>query len=49
MLQLRETLDLIDKHYAAQYERNNYFAAISKAAFMSLVMDGKEAGSFTMN
>ena len=49
MLQLRETLDLIKKHYATQYERSNYFATISKSVFMNLVMDGKEAGSFTMN
>lgn len=49
MLQLRETLDLIVRHYAAQYERSNYFSAISKGAFMTFVMDGKETGSFTMH
>ena len=49
MLQLRETLDLIEKNYAAQYERSNYFAAISKGAFLNFVMDGKETGSFVMN
>ena len=49
MLQLRETLDLIMKHYGDQYEENEYFAAISKAAFMNFTVDSKEFGSFTLN
>ena len=49
MLQLKETLDLIMKHYKEQYEKNEYFAAISKGAFLNFVMDGKESGSFVMN
>ena len=49
MLQLKETLDLIMKHYKEQYEKNEYFTAISKGAFLNFVMDGKESGSFVMN
>lgn len=49
MLQLRETLDRIMKHYKEQYEENGYFAAISKPVFMNFAVDSKEAGSFTLN
>ena len=49
MLQLQETLELIDENYAAQYERSHFFAAVSKGAFISFVMDGRETGSFTLN
>ena len=49
MLQLKETLDLIMKHYKDQYEEHEYFAAISKAAFLNFALDSKESGSFTLN
>ena len=49
MLQLQETLELIEENYAAQYERSHSFAAVSKGAFISFVMDGRETGSFTLN
>ena len=49
MLQLRETLDLIMKHYKEQYEESEYFAAISKPIFMTFAVDSKEVGSFTLN
>lgn len=48
MLQLRETLELIEKHYSNEYERTGYFAAISKATLFSFAIDGKETGSFTV-
>ena len=48
MLQLRETLELIEKHYPDEYERSDYFAAITKGAFFSFVIDGKESGSFIL-
>ena len=48
MLQLRETLELIEKHYSAQYARSNYFAAITKGTLFSFAIDGKETGSFTL-
>lgn len=48
MLQLRETLELIDKHYSDEYERTGYFAAISKETLFAFAIDGKEAGSFEL-
>ena len=48
MLQLRETLELIEKHYADEYKRSGYFAAITKGAFFSFVIDGNESGSFIL-
>jgi len=48
MLQLRETLDVIEKHYAAQYEQTGYFAAVNKAALFRFAIDGMQVGSFTL-
>ncbi len=48
MLQLRETLELIAKHYAAEYEQTDYFAAIAKATLFNFAIDGKETGAFTL-
>lgn len=48
MLQLRETLELIEKHYADEYERTGYFAAINKGTLFAYAIDGKETGSFTL-
>lgn len=48
MLQLRETLELIKKHYAAEYDRTGYFAAVNKGTLFAFAIDGKEAGSFTL-
>lgn len=48
MLQLRKTLELIEKHYPNEYARSDYFAAITKGAFFSFVIAGKESGSFVM-
>lgn len=42
MLQLKETLELIKKHYADEYAYSGYFAAITKGALFSFVIDGKE-------
>ena len=49
MLQLKETLDLIMKHYKEQYEKSQYFAAISKPVFMNYAIDSKEVGSIVLN
>lgn len=46
MLQLKETLDMIAKHYAEQYEQSGYFAAVNKATLFSFVVDSKETGNF---
>jgi len=48
MLQLRETLELIEKHYADLHERTDYFAAVFKGTLFSIAVDGKETGSFTL-
>lgn len=48
MLQLKETLELIGKHYEAEYARTGYFAAINKGTLFALAVDGKESGSFTL-
>ncbi|MGN0967670.1 MAG: SWIM zinc finger domain-containing protein [Oscillospiraceae bacterium] len=48
MLQLRETLELIEKHYADEYERTGYFAAINKGTLFAFAIDGKETGSFSL-
>lgn len=45
MLQLDETLCLIEKHYADEYEFGDYFAAMNKATLFNYAVDGKETGS----
>ena len=48
MLQLKETLELIEKNYKDEYERTGYFAAINKGTLFALAIDGRETGSFTL-
>lgn len=48
MLQLRETLELIEKNYAEEYKEAGYFAAASKGVLFSIALDGKETGTFTL-
>lgn len=48
MLQLRETLELTEKHYSGEYERTGYFAAVNKGTLFAFAIDGKETGSFTL-
>lgn len=48
MLQLGETLDIIDKHYCEEFERTGYFAIITKAALFTFVVDSRETGSFML-
>lgn len=48
MLQLREALEMIERHYAAQYEKAGYFAAVHKASLFSFAINGKETGGFTI-
>lgn len=48
MLQLNETLELIDKHYAEEYARSNYFAAVLKSTLFTFAIAGKETGSFIL-
>lgn len=44
MLQLRETLELIEEHYADEYNRTHYFAAVSKSTLFTFAIDGRETG-----
>ncbi len=48
MLQLRETLGLIEKNYAREYERAGYFAAVNKATLFTFAVNGKDNGTFTL-
>ena len=48
MLQLRETLELIDKNYADEYERTEYFAAVNKGTLFEFAIDGKDCGGLTI-
>lgn len=46
MLQLKETLELIDKHYSEKFERTGYFVAITKGTLFAFAIDGKATGQF---
>lgn len=46
LMQLKETLDLIEKHYADQH--TDYFTAITKGDLFRFAIDSKETGSFTL-
>lgn len=46
MMQLKETLELIEKHYADLY--HGYFAAIVKGDLFRFAIDSHETGSFTI-
>lgn len=48
ILQLKETLEIISKDYAAEYERSGYFAAVDKGTLFSFAVDGRKNGSFTL-
>ena len=48
MLQLQETLELIEKHYADAYKRSGYFAAVFKGTLFCFAIDGKETGSICL-
>ena len=48
MLQLKETLDMIAKHYVEQYDLSGYFVAVNKATLFSMAVDSKETGTFIL-
>lgn len=48
MLQLRETLELIQKQYAEEYAQTGRFAAICKETLFAFAVSGKECGSFSL-
>lgn len=48
LLQLKEILQTISKHYAEDYDRTGYFAAIAKGTLFNFAIDGKETGKFSL-
>ena len=48
MLQLRETLEIIENQYAEGYSRTGYFAAVHKGTLFAFAVDGKDRGSFIL-
>lgn len=48
VLQLKETLEAIEQHNAAAYERTGYFAAVEKETLFRIVIDGKKTGSLVL-
>ena len=48
MLQLRETLELIEKYYGDTYKNSGYFAAVCKGVLFGMAVDGKETGKFVL-
>lgn len=48
MLQLKETLELIGKHYAGQYEESGYFAAVFKGTLLEFAIDSRETGHMVL-
>ena len=47
LLQLREMLEMIAKHYAKEYEQSGYFAAVHKGTLFQFSIDWKETGKIT--
>ena len=48
MLQLRETLDEIEKSYALEFKRTEYFAAICKGTLFSFAVADNDTGSLVI-
>ena len=48
MLQLRETLEIIENQYAEGYSRTRYFAAVHKGTLFAFAVDGKDSGGFVL-
>lgn len=49
LLQLRETLDRIETHYAEAFAQSGYFAAVYRGTFCLYALDVPGAGSLTLN
>lgn len=46
MLQLKESLEQIEKYFSKEYEQSRYFSAIKKGTLFSIAIDGKAGRSF---
>ncbi len=49
LLQLRETLSLLEERYPDRYAPGGRFAAVSKGAFLTCVLDGREDMCLTLS
>ena len=48
MLQLRETLEVIEERYSEAFAQSGYFATISNGTLFSFAIDGNDGGSITL-
>ena len=48
MLQLRESLAMIEERYSEAYAQSGYFATISKGTLFSFAIDGNDGGRFLL-
>ena len=48
MLQLKETLTFIEKHYPGRFEESRYFAAVCKETLLNTAMAGRETDSIML-
>lgn len=48
LLQLKETLEFIAEHYADEYEKSDYFAAVYRNLLIEHTLNRKETFSFTL-
>lgn len=48
MLQLRETLDIIQREYAEKIRNSDCFTAVQKGILFAFAIDGKETGNFVL-
>lgn len=48
MYQLNEIMEWIQEHYADEYKKSGYFAAVYKGALFTFAIDGKRTGCFTL-
>lgn len=48
MLQLRESLAVIEERYSEAYAQSGYFATISKGTLFSFAIDGNDGGRFLL-
>lgn len=48
LLQLKETIEMLEKEYEREFERTNYFVTVFKGTLFAFAVDGKEKGTFSL-
>ena len=48
MLQLRETIDMIEKHYQGEFQNTGCFAAVAKGTLFTFAVNMKETGKYVL-